>query len=175
MIGYRDATPADGAVLGGLARATFIETFGHLYRLEDLETFLGQGSDEAYAAELRNPGLEVRFALAGGVPIGFAKIGPLKLPAPTLRPAMELRQLYLFKPWQGQGIGEALLAWAIDRARAHGAAELWLSVYVDNPGARRFYARHGFVETGAYAFMVGAQADDERLCRLDLHPQESRT
>ena len=52
MISYRDATPDDGPMLGGLARATFLETFGHLYKLPDLEAFLAQGSDQAYAAEM---------------------------------------------------------------------------------------------------------------------------
>jgi GNAT superfamily N-acetyltransferase len=168
MIDYRDATAGDGAVLGGLARATFLETFGHLYSLEDLSLFLAQGSDQAYAAELQDPALEVRFACTGGVAIGFCKIGPLRLPATPAGLALELRQLYLFKPWHGRGIAEVLLNWAIIRARARGAAELWLSVYTDNPRARRFYARHGFVEMGPYAFMVGTHADAELLCRLDL-------
>jgi ribosomal protein S18 acetylase RimI-like enzyme len=168
MISYRDATPEDGPVLGGLARATFIETFGHLYRLEDLALFLEQGSDAAYAEELADPALEVRFGLCRGVPVGFAKIGPLRLPAIPEGPAMELRQLYLFRPFHGQGIAETLLDWATGRAKARGASEMWLSVYTDNPRARRFYARHGFVEMGPYQFMVGTHADDELLCRLAL-------
>jgi hypothetical protein len=71
MIDYRDARPDEGAVLGGIARATFIDTFGKLYKLDDLATFLAQGSDAAYAAELADPDIEVRFALTGGAPIGF--------------------------------------------------------------------------------------------------------
>lgn len=169
MIDYRDATRADGGLLGGLARATFIETFGHLYRLEDLENFLAEGSDEAYAAELADPAIEVRFATARGIAIGFCKIGPLKLPAPDPSPrALELRQLYVFRPWFGTGIGEALTLWAIDRARACGADELWLSVYTENLRARRFYGKHGFVEVAPYRFMVGDQADEDILCRLRL-------
>lgn len=168
MITYRDATPADAAALGGIARATFIETFGSLYARADLETFLGQGSDPAYAAELADPQLEVRFAEAQGVPIGFAKIGPLKLPADTDAPACELRQLYIFKPWHGAGIADELLGWAIARARARGATELWLTVYTDNPRGRRFYARHGFIEIAPYKFMVGNQPDEDILCRLSL-------
>jgi hypothetical protein len=109
LISYRDATPADGAVLGGIARATFIDTFGTLYRLEDMATFLKQGSDEAYAAELADADISVRFALTGGTPIGFCKVSSLKLPAPDPAPgAMELRQLYIYTPWQGLGIAVLL-------------------------------------------------------------------
>ena len=169
MISYRDATPADGAVLGGIARATFIETFGPLYKLEDLAGFLEQGSDAAYGAELADPGMEVRFAEVGSSPIGFCKIGPLKLPAETaVRGAIELRQLYIYKPWQGEGVAAVLTEWAIGRARARGALEIWLSVFTENPRARRFYARYGFEEVAPYAFMVGDQADEDLLCRLRL-------
>jgi ribosomal protein S18 acetylase RimI-like enzyme len=169
MIGYRDATAADGALLGGLARATFIETFGDLYSLENLSAFLEQGSDAAYAAELAALDIEVRFAEARGVAIGFCKIGGLKLPAADPAPgAVELRQLYVFRPWHGSGIAAALTVWAIERARARGASELWLSVFTDNHRARRFYARHGFAEIGPYKFMVGDQADEDILCRLKL-------
>ena len=173
-IDYRDATVADGALLGGIARATFIETFGQLYRLDDLESFLAAGSDEAYAAELADRGLDVRFATAKGIAVGFCKVGPLRLPATGASPrALELRQLYVFRPWFGSGIGAALTRWAIERAMARGADELWLSVFTENHRARRFYAKHGFVEVGPYQFMVGEQADEDILCRLRLaHPSE---
>lgn len=168
-IEYRDATTDDGALLGGIARATFIETFGDLYSLDDLSHFLAEGSDAAYTAELADPDLEVRFATTKGVAIGFCKVGSLKLPAEGASPrAMELRQLYVYRPWQGSGAGIALTQWAIERARARGADELWLSVYTENRRARRFYERHGFVEIAPYRFMVGNQADEDILCRLRL-------
>lgn len=167
---YRDATPADGPVLAGIARATFIETFGHLYALDDLNAFLSDYTDAAYAAELAQPDVMVRFAeLAPGVPVGFCKVSALKLPAPGPLPgAMELRQLYIFKPWQGLGIADVLTNWAKDMARAKAAPELWLSVFTENPRARRFYARHGFAEIAPYHFMVGTQADEDILCRATL-------
>lgn len=112
MIHYRDAEPHEGATLGGIARATFIETFGHLYNLKDLASFLEKGSDAACAAELSNPAVEVRFACAGSTPIGFAKLSGITLPVEPSGPAIELRQLYIFKPWHGQGIAEALMDWA---------------------------------------------------------------
>ena len=168
MITYRDAGAGDGAVLGGIARGTFIETFGALYKLNDLAGFLGEGSDAAYGAELVDPEIEVRFAETGGAPIGFCKIGPLKLPAEAAPGAIELRQLYIYRPWQGEGIADVLTQWALDRARARGAPEIWLTVFSDNPRARRFYARYGFEEIAPYAFMVGDQADEDILCRLRL-------
>jgi len=71
-------------------------------------------------------------------------------------------------PWQGQGIAQEMMEWAIFHARDHGAREIILSVYVDNHRARRFYERYGFEEIGAYAFQVGETIDDDRLMRLAL-------
>jgi ribosomal protein S18 acetylase RimI-like enzyme len=169
MITYRDARPEDGALLGGLARATFLETFGNLYTLPDLESFLAGVSDAEYAAQLADPDIEVRLAEVSGIPIGFCKISSLKLPADTdAASAMELRQLYVFRPWHGVGIADVLTRWALERARARGAGEMWLSVFTENPRARRFYARYGFVEIAPYRFMVGNQADEDILCRISL-------
>lgn len=38
-----------------------------------------------------------------------------------------------------------------------------LSVYSDNPGAQRFYARYGFAKVADIHFMVGNQRDEEFL------------
>jgi ribosomal protein S18 acetylase RimI-like enzyme len=166
---YRDATPADAAVLSALAAATFIDTFGTLYDLADLNPFIAGYTPAAYAAELDDPDIRVRLVTIGGVAIGFCKVSSLKLPAPDPAPgAVELRQLYLYKPWHGLGIADALTDWAKAVARARGATEIWLSVFTNNNRARRFYARHGFAEIAPYAFMVGTRADEDILCRAML-------
>jgi ribosomal protein S18 acetylase RimI-like enzyme len=168
-LSYRDATPADAAMLAGIAAATFIETFGPLYKQHDLNRFIAGYTPAAYGADLAEPETAVRFACMGDVPIGFCKVSSLKLPPPDPTPgAMELRQLYIYKPWQGLGIADVLTSWAKDTARARGAPEIWLSVFTENPRARRFYARHGFEEVAPYHFMVGDQADEDILCRAKL-------
>ena len=169
MIRYRDATPDDAATLAAIAAATFIETFGALYKLPDLNRFIAGYTPAAYGAELADPDIAVRFACIEDAVIGFCKVSSLKLPAPDPAPgAMELRQLYIYKPWQGLGIADVLTEWAKQTARARGAPEIWLSVFTENPRARRFYARHGFEEVAPYHFMVGDQADEDILCRAKL-------
>jgi len=168
MISFRNATLADGPVLGGLYRATFLETFGHLYKLPDLEAFMAERSDEAFTRLLAQPDTAVRFATIGTAPIGFCTLTALSLPATPQGPAIELSHLYLFKPWHGQGLAEQLMDWAFTHARARGIDEIWLSVFTENHRARRFYARHGFEEVRGYAFMVGNQADEDILARKYL-------
>jgi GNAT superfamily N-acetyltransferase len=168
MINYRDAGPDDAATLADLSRRSFIETFGHLYRKEDLEAFLVKLGEEAWTGELADATLQIRLAEEDGVPAGFAKIGPVSLPVEPGAPAVELRQLYLLKPWHGLGISHALMAWLLDQARSRRAKEIYLSVWSENHRARRFYERYGFTYVGPYAFMVGEQADEDHILRLVL-------
>jgi ribosomal protein S18 acetylase RimI-like enzyme len=169
MIAYRDATPADGAELAQVARRCFTETFGNLYRQEDLAAFL----DAAFGAtglpsHLGDPTYAVRLAMSEGAIVGFCKIGPVAFPGEWPATAIELHQLYILGPWQGEGVAPVLMDWALAAARDRDASEVILSVYVDNHRARRFYERYGFVEIGQYTFMVGDQPDDDRLMRLAL-------
>ena len=45
---------------------------------------------------------------------------------------------------EGQGIGSAMLASLKDELRRAGATRIDTATHFDNPGARRFYERHGF-------------------------------
>lgn len=161
-IAYRDATADDAAMLGRIFDTSFCDTFGHLYRAEDLEVFLSSSSVAEREAELRDPRFAYRIAEADGEPVGYVKLGPLaKLPVETDGRAMLLDQLYVLKAHQGAGIAHALMDWALDEARRRGAERLYLTVYVDNHRARRFYDRYGFEAVGRYDFMVGSHADED--------------
>lgn len=168
MITYRDAGPADAAALADLHRRSFVETFGRLYKPEDLAAFLARLSEEGFRGELLDGAHQVRFAEADGEPVAFVKLGPVTLPVEPARPALEFRQLYVLGPWQGSGIAHILTEWALARARERGAEELFLSVWTDNDRAKAFYRRYGFAYVGPYAFMVGDQADEDEIWKLDL-------
>ena len=160
--------PADAPELAALMRRCFTETFGHLYRPQDLAAFLRTQSAANWRRQLDDPAISVRAVSADAALVGFAKIGPIQLPVAPAGPAMELRQLYVLHAHQGTGLGQRLMAWVIDEARRRGARELFLSVFVENARARRFYQRFGFERVGTYAFMVGDHADQDDLMRLAL-------
>lgn len=169
---YRDATPGDAAAMAALGRRTFTETFGHLYRPEDLAAFLESHSEERWLAELCDPAFAVRIAEADGTPAAYAKIGPPALPFDPRGPSIELRQFYVLAPWHGTGVSHALMEWGIAEARRRGADDLYLSVFVDNHRARRFYERYGFTFVGPYAFVVGTHEDEDHVMRLALKERE---
>jgi GNAT superfamily N-acetyltransferase len=168
MISYRNATPDDAATMADLGRRTFTETFGHLYKPEDLALFLENHSEVRWAAELADPAFTIRLVEEAGEAAGYAKLGPPSLPFEPRGPCIELRQFYVLKPWHGRGVSQELMRWALEEAKARGAKEMYLSVFVDNHRARRFYARYGFEFVQTYAFMVGSHADEDHIMRLAL-------
>ena len=169
-ISWRGAGPNDAAIVAALGRETFVESFAHLYSPDNLAAFLENHSEGGWRAELSDPRFAVRLGEAEGRAVAYAKLGPPALPIAPIGKAVELRQFYVLKPWHGAGAAGELMAWVIDEARARGAGEINLSVFVDNPRARRFYERYGFENAGRYDFMVGDQADEDLIMRLRLDP-----
>ena len=166
-LAIRRATPADADALSQVGIRTFVDTFGHLYAREDLQAFLDEShAPAAYARYLADP----RYALwlledAGGAR-GYALAGPNGLPHPEGSPEDgELKRLYVDKALHNGGWGGRLFAEALAWLERDGPRTLWISVWSENLGAQRFYARHGFAFAGEYEFPVGAQRDREFMFR----------
>lgn len=163
----RRATVADAVVLAELGTATFIETFGHLYSPEDLHAFLDESHTvAAYAKVLANPDYALWIAERDGTAIGYAQAGRCGLPHAEVQPADgELKRLYVRAGIQGGGTGRALMDAAMAWLLRDGPRPLWLSVWSENLGAQRFYARYGFEFVAEYEFIVGEQRDREFMFR----------
>jgi GNAT superfamily N-acetyltransferase len=56
-----------------------------------------------------------------------------------------VHRLVVRRPFKGQGVSQALLQWAADRARAVGREALRLDCDADRPKLRRLYEDFGFV------------------------------
>ena len=165
---FRDATAADLPAIDRVFRKSFCDTFAHLYDPKDLAEFFAKFTPDAWADEFNDPRYRFRIAEVDGEIVGYVKLGPSALPIETDKRATELRQIYVLKEHHGSGIAAALSEWAIDEARRQGFEELYLTVYVDNHRARRFYDRYGFEPVGRYDFMVGNHADEDVIMRKAL-------
>ncbi len=79
-------------------------------------------------------------------------------------------------PWQGRGVGSALMAALLDYADNWlGVLRLELGVYADNLRAQALYRKFGFEVEGrqrAYALRDGAYVDSLLMARL--HPRPPR-
>lgn len=164
----RRAGPADASLLAELGAATFSETFAHLYPPEDLRAFLSEShTPEAHAQILADPSQAVWLAMSGEAAAGYAHAGPCGLPHPDVTPrCLELKRLYVLKPWQGAGVAARLMDAAMTWMTAAEPPEIYLGVWSENIRAQRFYARYGFGPVGEYEFPVGASRDREFIYRL---------
>ncbi len=167
-VSFRIAGTDDAPSLSKLGTETFTATFGHLYDASDLALFLVTHGEEQWRQELADPEFAVLIVEDEGQAIGYAKVGPPHLPFEPRGVAVELRQFYLLEAWQGKGLADTMMQWVIDEAGRRGGDDLYLSVFVDNHRARKFYERWGFVAEGRYAFLVGSHADEDIVMRRPL-------
>lgn len=115
------------------------------------------------------PASPLRLAVAtddAGQAIGLAAVAlfhSLVDPVPQRRGQLLLKELYVRKSHQGQGVGRALMAWVARHALAHGCARIDWHVSASNrPGLafhRSLGARH---VAGRLSFRLGG----EMLARL---------
>lgn len=173
----RPATLEDVPALAALGRESFIHAFGHLYRPEDLAAFLDEVHAESAVAE-EIAGDQCRHQLAigdDGALIGYCKLRYPSKMADIARAddPLELGQLYCAGSATGQGVGGALMRWALSEGDAGGHDAMVLSVYSENYGAQRFYERHGFAKTADTIFRVGEHIDAEFLYEKPLRRQQT--
>jgi len=169
----RPATPKDAGTLAALGELSFCAAFAHLYAPEDLDPFLEQVySPGAVAMEIADPGIVHRLAADSedGPVSGYCK---LRYPSwyadqCDAKNPIALGQLYTHPDRTGEGIGAALMDWAIAEARVRGCDAIQLSVWSENYGAQKFYRRYGFEHVCDIDFWVGNHRDHEFLWQMRL-------
>lgn len=167
LFSIRRATVADAEAVSRIATRTFTAAFGHLYPDEDLQAF----NDENYSVErqaliLGHRDYAIWLLERDGEAVGHAAAGPCGLPHPQATAADgELKRLYVLPDVQNGGWGAKLCEAALDWLERDGPRTLWISVWSQNVGAQRFYARYGFEKAGEYEFPVGRVRDREFMFR----------
>lgn len=168
QVTIRRATPDDASTLAALGMATFTETFGHLYPPEDLQAFLaGSHSVDAWTRTLSDSQRAVWVAaLTEATPIGFMVVGACKLPIENREPtAGEVQQLYVLARYHNLHLGSRLMDLGLAWLEAQCRTPLYIGVWSENSGARRFYGRYGFEKVGEYGFPVGNTVDREFILK----------
>ncbi|MCE9532579.1 MAG: GNAT family N-acetyltransferase [Planctomycetes bacterium] len=97
-------------------------------------------SDEALAAIIDDPCMEMHVLHVNGKPAGFAELDrrqPIEV---------ELVQFGLLPEFIGQGLGKWFLQWTIDKAWSYEPKRFWLhTCNLDHPAALPNYLKAGFV------------------------------
>lgn len=110
------------------------------------------------------PGSPLRLVVASdgqGKAVGLAAIAlfhSLVDPAPARRTQLLLKELYVRRACQGQGIGKALMAWVARHALESGCARIDWSVSASNRQALAFYRSLGALHVaGRLSFRLGGE------------------
>jgi ribosomal protein S18 acetylase RimI-like enzyme len=166
----RPAAIDDAPALSRLAATTFRETFERENAPEDMARYLAEAfTPEQQAAEIADPASTVLLAEYNGESgdtelVGYAHVIAAPVPEAVRGPApMQLKRIYVARAWHGQGVAQALMAAAIEAARARGARTLWLGVWERNPRAVAFYAKYGFTRVGEHTFVLGSDTQTDWL------------
>jgi ribosomal protein S18 acetylase RimI-like enzyme len=155
----RPAEPSDEDVLAALDRATWTSL---------TSPAPPPGPDWTFFDERTKPG-DVRVALVEGSVAGYVKFGRAT-PLGASDHVVMITGFAVDHPFRRRGVGRALLAAAIEEAKACQARRVTLRVLGHNEAARRLYESAGFVVEGIARgeFFLGGTYVDDFLMALEL-------
>lgn len=156
---------ADAASLADLAARTFLDTFAEGTSPDDMADHLARAyGPEQQGRELSDPAIVTLVVEAAGRLIAYAQLRQGAAPACVTRDSpIELWRFYVDRQWHGAGIAQQLMERVDEHARRSGSTTLWLGVWEHNPRAQAFYRKCGFMDVGAHVFMVGRDAQTDRI------------
>ena len=83
----------------------------------------------------------------------------------------EVEQVYVARAHRGTGVAAALPAGAEEIIASNGHESAWLAVVSGNARARRFYERHGWIDTGLIDYLA---ATEEGSVSIPAHRYNKR-
>jgi ribosomal protein S18 acetylase RimI-like enzyme len=161
----RAGVATDATALAELAARTFRETFAADNRPEDmaLHTALAYATSQQQQ-ELIDPDIVTLLVEVEGQLAGYTQLRSGVPPAcVTGAKPVELWRFYIAQQWHGRGVAQALMRRVESEAYRRGRRTLWLGVWERNERAKAFYHKNGFTDVGSHVFMVGTDAQTDRI------------
>ena len=164
-ITIRHGMPADVRLLADLAASTFRETFAAENRPEDMALHVSRAYGVSQQeAELANPEITTLLAEVDGQLAGYAQLRASAVPDSVVGSTpLEVWRFYVAAPWHGRGVAHALMKGVEMEAQAQEVYTLWLGVWERNERAKSFYRKCGFADVGSQVFVLGTDAQTDRI------------
>ena len=156
---------SDATALAELAARTFHETFAAENRPEDMALHLARSyGTSQQESELTDPNIATLLVEIDGELAGYAQLRTNMAPeCVTGESPVELWRFYVDQPWHGRGVAQGLMRSVDAEAIRRGGRTLWLGVWERNERAKAFYHKSGFTDAGSQVFMVGTDAQTDRI------------
>jgi GNAT superfamily N-acetyltransferase len=156
---------SDAVSLAELAARTFRDTFAPENDPDDITLHVAKAySPVQQGREIADPNIITLIVEASGQLTGYAQLrrGPAPMCVTASAP-IELWRFYVAREWHGQGIAQKLMRRVDLAADGADARTLWLGVWERNERAKAFYRKCNFVDVGSHVFMVGSDAQTDRV------------
>lgn len=169
-LSIRQAKISDLKIICALGITTFYEAYFEQDDPNDLADYVLENfSLEQIERELKDKNSTFFIAEADNYVVGYGKLRE-NSEVDCLKDveAIELQRIYILEKAKGKSIGEQLMKFCFERARAKNYKTIWLSVWERNFAAQRFYEKFGFVKVGEHQFPYGAAVGTNFVLKLDL-------
>ena len=150
--------------------STFTDNYSHLNNANDFDEYLNKAfSESQLKSELINSQSAFYCCYLEDKLTGYIKVNLSDAQTDINdSTSLEIERIYVLKPFQGKGIGLALLNKAIEIAIENSLAYVWLGVWQENQKAISFYEYHGFHQFGTKHFYLGNDLQDDALMKLPI-------
>lgn len=160
MIKIQIAKEADTAILALLGRLTWAESHGHY--IDDKNNLLkylnSNFSVSKTKQEINNPKNFFYIIYVDDLPVGYAKIVVNAInESVASQNNCRLERIFIQNEFIPLKIGQQLLTYVEEKAKALQLDTMWLTVYIKNKRAIRFYKRNKFKNVGELSFLVNGK------------------
>lgn len=157
MVNIKIATATDLVILALLGRLTYAESHGRFINdKNDLLKYL----DKAFSVsqtkkDINNPKHLFYIIYVDDLPVGYAKLVLNAIHESVVSENnCRLERIYILNDYIPLKIGQQFLDFVEEQAKQLQLDTMWLSVYVKNDRAIRFYERNEFKKVGELNFLV---------------------
>lgn len=160
MIKIKIATKADTEVLALLGRLTWAESHGHYIEdKNDVLKYLNENFSVFKTKQnISNPNQLFYIIYVDDLPVGYAKlVVNASNENITSQNSCQLERIFILNDFIPLKIGQQLLTFVEEQSKKMQLDTMWLTVYIKNNRAIRFYKRNEFKNVGELNFVVNGK------------------
>ncbi|WP_353777896.1 GNAT family N-acetyltransferase [Winogradskyella sp. 3972H.M.0a.05] len=160
MINIKIATEAHAETLALLGRVTYIESHGHFIGNEnDLSEYVKTAfSVSKTRDDINDPNTIFYIISVDELPVGYVKLvlGTTHKSVSSENNC-QLERIYILNDFIPLKLGHQLMDYIEEKVKEMQLNTIWLSVYIENKRAIRFYQKNGYQEVGISTFLVNGK------------------